>query len=120
MAVTIEPISEGNAVRIAITDKLHKEDYQAFVPRLEKMIQEKGKVRVLFDMHNFHGWDTAALWEDIKFDAKHFRDFEKIAMVGEKTWEKWMSAFCNPFTTGKIKYFDQAEKDEAMTWIVSD
>ena len=42
-------------------------------------------------MKDFHGWDAGALWEDIKFDLKHFSDIERVAMVGEKKWQKGMS-----------------------------
>jgi len=30
-------------------------------------------------MTGFHGWDAGALWEDIKFDIKHFGDIERLA-----------------------------------------
>ena len=39
-------------------------------------------------MTGLHGWDAGALWEDIKFDIKHFADIERLAMVGEKKWHR--------------------------------
>ncbi len=48
---------------------------------------------------------------------KHFKDIERIAMVGDKKWEQWMAAFCRPFTSAKIRYFDQSEADSAHQWI---
>jgi len=68
-------------------------------------------------MREFHGWSLAALWEDIKFDLKHFKDIERLAMVGERKWEKWMATFCRPFTSSEIRYFDQSEADQAQQWI---
>jgi hypothetical protein len=50
-------------------------------------------------MTDFHDWKAGALWQDIKFDLKHCTDIERLAMVGDKTWEKGMSVFCKPFTT---------------------
>jgi hypothetical protein len=67
-------------------------------------------------MAGFHGWTTGALWEDIKFDVKHFSDIERVAMVGEKKWQKGMSEFCRPFTTAKIRYFDHSEANAAREW----
>lgn len=61
---------------------------------------------------DFHGWEGAALWDDIKFDLKHFSDIERLAMVGDRGWEKGMSLFCRPFTTAKICYFDESKADE--------
>jgi hypothetical protein len=31
-----------------------------------------------------------------------------------------MAAFCKPFTAAKIKYFEQAELDDARHWITAD
>jgi hypothetical protein len=56
------------------------------------------QIRVLFEMTDFHSWDMAALWDDIKFDVKHFSDSDCLAMVGDKGWEG-MAGFCRPFTT---------------------
>ena len=60
------------------------------------------------------------LWEDIKFDLKHFADIERLAIVGEKRWEQGMAAFCRPFTSAKIRYFDHSRIEEAREWIVHD
>ena len=68
-------------------------------------------------MADFHGWEGLALWDDIKLDVKHFRDIARIAMVGETKWEKAMSAFCKPFTTAEIRYFDRAAINQAQAWL---
>jgi hypothetical protein len=49
-----------------------KEDYEHFVPEFERLVRQHGKLRVLFDMTGFHGWEAGALGEDIRFDSKHF------------------------------------------------
>ena len=72
---------------------------------------------ILKQMHDFHGWSAGALWEDLKFDVHYFRDIERLAMVGEKKWQKGMSKFCKPFTTATIRYFDRSQEDEARTWV---
>jgi hypothetical protein len=117
MAVPISELDGGKAIEVVVTEKLHKEDYATFVPPIEKSIGDNGKVRLLFEMRDFHGWELGAVWEDIKFATKHCRDINKIAMVGENTWEKWMAAICKPFTMSSIKYFDAGEEDAARQWL---
>lgn len=117
MTLTFNETEKGKIIDITVTGKLIKEDYQKFVPQIEKNIQENGKVRILFQMYDFHGWQVAALWEDIKFDMKHFSDIERLAMVGDKQWEKGMSVFCKPFTTAKIRFFSLDEIEQAKTWL---
>jgi hypothetical protein len=102
---------------IHATGKLTKEAYETFVPETEEKIKEHGKIRILFVMHDFHGWSAGAAWEDFKSDLKHFNHIERLAIVGETKWEKGMSVFCRPFTTAIIKYFDHADIDQARAWI---
>ena len=97
--------------------KFAKEDYERFVPEFEKLIGQHGKIRVLFQVDDFHGWHATALWEDIKVDVKHFSDIERVAMVGDKAWQEGMSFFCKPFTTAKIRYFGHDEVDQAREWV---
>lgn len=111
--------AEGNLLEVQLTGKLTKEFYGQFVPLVEKQIKEHGKLRILLEMHDFHGWTAGALWEDIKFDIHHWRDIERLAIVGESKWEQGMAAFCKPFTTAKIKYFDRSLLDQAREWIKS-
>jgi len=117
MALGLDLNTDGKILEVQVTGKLTKEAYHEFVPLVENMVREHGKVRILFVMHGFHGWEAGALWEDIKFDLKHFKDIERLAIVGESKWEKGMSLFCKPFTTAKIQYFDVAQVDEARGWI---
>lgn len=117
MAVEMREQNDGKVVVVRVTGKLDKADYEAFVPRVESLIAQFGKIRVLVEMHDFHGWGAASLWEDIKFDAKHFSDIDRLALVGDKKWEKGMSAFCKPFTTAQVRYFDLAEVELAYEWI---
>ena len=81
------------------------------------MVVQHGNIRVLFDMIDFHGWEAGALGDDTKFTFQHFSDISQIAMVGDKTWEKAMSAFCQPFTMAEVRYFDWTELDEARLWL---
>jgi hypothetical protein len=117
MTIQLKETEGGQVLEVQVRGKLAKEDYEQFVPGFERLVKQHGKVRVLFEMVDFHGWKVAALWADIKFDLKHLADIERLAMVGDKQWEKGMSVFCRPFTTAKIRYFDRAAVAEARAWL---
>jgi SpoIIAA-like len=117
MAVELHEEAGGKVLVVNLTGKLTKEDYEHFVPEVEKQIAQHGKVRMLVRMHDFHGWTAGALWEDIKFDLRHFAHIERLALVGERKWEAGMAGFCKPFTKSTIRYFDQAKADEGFDWI---
>lgn len=113
----IEVVAQDGVLEVHASGKLTSEFYQAFVPVVEAQLKEFGKLRVLFEMRDFHGWTAGALWEDVKFDMKHWNDIERLAIVGETKWEEGMAHFCKPFTGAKIKYFDHEKIDEARQWI---
>ncbi|MFW6169312.1 MAG: STAS/SEC14 domain-containing protein [Planctomycetota bacterium] len=117
MSVKIQREAEGKVVHVRVSGKLTAEDYEQFLPAIEKLIIEHGKVRILLEMVDFHGWETAALWEDLKFDFKHFKDIERLDMVGDKAWQEGMSFFCKPFTMAKVRYYGQHELDRARQWV---
>lgn len=117
MAIKLSEKNGGKVLEVEISGKLTHDDYQHFVPKFEQMVKQHGKIRVLFEMIDFHGWECAALWDDVKFDLKHFSDIERLAMAGDRKWEKGMSVFCRPFTTAQIRYFDRAAIDEARQWL---
>jgi len=119
-AVTLRETNGGKVLEIQLTGKLAKEDYDHFVPEVERLVKTHGKIRVLVEMHDFHGWSAGALWRDVKFDAKHFNDIERLAIVGETKWQHGMAVFCKPFTSAKIRYFDRPAIDQARAWLVSD
>jgi hypothetical protein len=117
MPVELHEEAGGKVLVVKLTGKLAKQDYERFVPEVERLIKEHGKIRVLVQMHDFHGWTMGALWEDVKFDLKHFRDIERLALVGDRKWEAGMAACCKPFTTATIRYFDESQADEAFAWV---
>lgn len=110
-------IDSDKVLGFRMSGKLHDEDYKTFVPLVDAAIAKEGKVRLLAEFHDFHGWDMHALWDDIKFSTTHCTKIERIALVGEKTWEKWMASVCKPFTMAKIKYFEASQIDAAKAWL---
>ena len=117
MSVNLHEEAGGKVLVVNLSGKLTKEDYAHFVPEVERLVKQYGKVRMLVQMHDFHGWTLGALWQDIKFDIKHFSDIERLALVGERKWEAGMATFCKPFTRATIRYFDEANAVAAHDWI---
>jgi len=116
MPVEIESLRDGKVIVVRLSGTLCAEDYARFTPSVEAAVQQHGTIRIVVAMSDFHGWKMAALWEDIKFEAKHFHYIERLAMVGDRAWERGMAAFCMPFTTADIRYFDSDDEADAIAW----
>lgn len=117
MSVTLKHEVGSKVLIIRASGKLEKEDYMRLIPELEVAIINNKKIRILFMMEEFKGWDPSALWEDIKFDFKYFNDVERLAMVGDMQWEEAISIACKPFTSAEVRYFDLDNQHDAVDWI---
>jgi hypothetical protein len=117
MSVKVTVDGAGHYLAVDASEKLRREDYQRLVPEVEHMMEERGKVRMLFHMHDFHGWSAGAMWDDTKFAFRHYRDIERLAVVGEKRWQRAMTTFCRPFTRARIRYFPSAQEESARQWL---
>ena len=111
-------IIPGRILEVRLSGKLEKSDYEDFIPEIDRLIEERpAGLRLLVIFDDFKGWDAGGFWEDLKFGAGHLTEFERLAMVGDTTWEKAMAMFCKPITTADVKYFPIEEADRARAWI---
>lgn len=112
------PVVEDNIIAVRASGKLSHEDYQQFLPELEKQITATEKVSILFELDNFHGWDLKAASDDFNFGMQHMDDFDRIAIVGDKAWEHWMVAMMKPFMpANSVQYFDRESLQQAWNWL---
>ena len=117
--IDLEKIDDKTIVTITFKDKVDKEDYDLLLPQLEVIIEKGKRVRMLVVLDDFKGWSMGAAWEDTKFGLAHFNDIEKIAITGEKKWERLMAVFLKPFTGAVVQYFHQEHLDDARAWVQS-
>ena len=105
-------------IEIAMIGKLKHEDYQLFVPMIDKALKgAKGlEVDMLVDMRGFKGWEFLAAWDDFKFGVKHRNAFDKMAIIGNKKWEEASTAMMSHLMTGESKFFKEREK--ALSWLL--
>lgn len=119
MPLEFEEMADGKVLEAHLSGTLTNRDYQRLNPEMDQLIIRHGNIRLLADMHDFHGWNARGLWEEIKFDVKYLNHIERAALVGEKKWQGWMTRLAQPFTTGPVRYFDRTQMDQARAWIQS-
>jgi len=119
MSLNIIEHDDGKILEMEMSGKLVDSDFRLLEPTFSRLVKKHGKIRVLLRMLDFHGWEGAAFWDEVKFDLKHFGEIERLAMVGDKKWEKFLSDFSRPFTSATIRYFDKDSAPEARVWLAS-
>ncbi len=115
--IQVEEVPAATIVTLKIKEKLDKNDYDQFVPMIESQMKNGMPVRLLIELYDFRGWTTGALWEDTKFTARHFRNIERMAVVGESRWQQGVTLFFKPFTAAAVRYFDMKSINDARQWI---
>jgi hypothetical protein len=110
----------GKVLITELRGMLTQDDLKHFLFEAERLIKKHGKIRMLCQIHDSHGWELGAFWEDAKFDATHFADIERLAIVGHQKWQNGLAMFCKQFTQAKVLHFDRSEFDQAVQWLWAD
>ncbi len=110
--------TEGNILVVKATEKLTAKDYEeVFIPKINQLIQEYRKVRVVVLLAvNFSGWEFGAAWDDAVFGIQHRNDFEKMAIVGGPKWVQWATKISAHFIDGQVTVYDIPDFQSAVTW----
>lgn len=107
-------------VSVKATGKITDEDHEEFIPWMEGRIEQWGRLRMLFEMEDFHGWDLHSMWHEFRFESRHKKDLKRVAVVGEEKWERWASKISGFFTSTDVRYFDRDQIGEARAWLEED
>ena len=111
------PVNEPNIFAFKAIGRLTEQDYQAFLPKLTDLLKEHSPLSLLIELEDFHGWELKAAWEDFKFGKDHDADFERIAIIGDKQWQRWMTALGKGFISTEVRFFKRDELQKAWDWL---
>jgi hypothetical protein len=75
-----------NIYRVEISGTLRKAEFDRTQDALADAMQTAGRVKLLFVLSDFAGWETNSSWSDLSFYIRHGDDIERIAIVGDERW----------------------------------
>lgn len=116
-SIGIERLGEDFFLSLKVVGKLTHEDYNKINPMLDSALEgvKDPKLKVFVDGSELEGWELRAAWDDFKFTLKHGSEFERVAIYGNKKWQKYGSKIATWFISGEIKYFEKAH--DALAWL---
>jgi hypothetical protein len=118
MFEVLEKWTGDGVVALRVSGKLLHEDYEALVPKLEAAIEKHGAIRCLIDVTEFDGIELRAVWDELRFDLKHAADVSRCAVVGDRAWERWVTAAARPvFRNAEVRFFERADLEQAAAWV---
>ena len=72
---------------------------------------------MLIDLSEFKCEKIEAWLQDLKFGSEFRHEIQKMAIVGDKTWEKWVTPLAKLFYAHDAKFFHTADINKAWAWL---
>jgi hypothetical protein len=107
---------ENNYTKIVIKGKLKHSDYiDTLIPKLDQL-SKNSTMKIMAVAFDFSGIELKAMLDDFKTGLKHRKDFQKLAVVTDKTWMKVGVEIFKHIITGDVQVFEK--ESEAELWLI--
>ena len=112
--------SSGNVVGYKAIGVITASDYLKLEPEVRDLVEKEGNISMLIDLTDFE-WEKLETWlQDLEFGYEFRKKIEKLAIVGNRTWEKWIPHLARPFYARNVKFYHTDDIDKAWAWLKSD
>ena len=109
--------SEGDVVTARLLGKLDPSAYDGVNEEIDNIMSRSEHVRLVLDLREFDGWSgLSALGDHLSLVREHYRVPERIAIVGDKSWQKMAGKIMAKFVNAQTKFFDSDDYDGAVAW----
>jgi hypothetical protein len=110
----------GNVYRFEIRGTLAKAEMDQAQAALADEMKRVGKVRLLFVLIGFKGWEKNPGWGDLSFYVQHGDTIERIAIVGDEGWKSEALMFAAAdLRSAPVEFFPSRAMAEARAWLSS-
>lgn len=109
---------EGGVVTVRLIGKLEPSAYDGANEEIDNVMSRSEHVRLMLDLRDFDGWSgLAAIGEHLSLVREHRRVPERLAVVGNKAWQKLAERVMAKFVNARTKFFDADDYDGAVAWL---
>ncbi len=108
--------SSDNTLGYKVSGTVVKDDYELLSREVQALVDRVGDINMLLELTEFH-WEKVSAWgADLKFGHDYHKKIARMAIVGDKKWQKWATHLAAPFYAGEAQYFDVEDAESAWTW----
>ncbi len=117
LSIGIERTGSRFFLTMKAIGKLTHEDYEVISPMIDSALASVDfpKVKMLIDGTEMDGWEARAAWDDFKLGLKHGKEFDQVAIYGNKNWQEKVAKIGSWFIAGEVKFFEHCE--DALQWL---
>jgi len=107
-----------NILYLKAKNNILKSDLESITTLLDLKIKEEGRLSLYLLLEDVSDIEAGAFWEDFKFGLFHLNDFDKVAVVGDEMWMKWIRNFGKLFAAPiEVNYYNTSNNEKALKWI---
>jgi hypothetical protein len=116
--IEIIPFEEGNVIGFRLKGRLEDNEFDEIVRIMEERLKLHKKLRVYAEVEEFKGMSVNSFMKDIHYGLKHWREFDKEAVVSDKGWLRACAWIAGSIIPGvEVRHFTFDQKEEAKEWI---
>jgi len=102
----------GGVLGFPAVEDVTKADYGVLVPAVQAAVDEHRSIRLLLDLAAFH-WEKVDAWgADLAFGREYRDRIEKLAIVGDRSWQRYLAKLAEGFYAREARFFG----DEVQAW----
>jgi len=109
--------SSGKVIGYKAVGKISKSDFEGIEPEVKALVNKEGAIRMLWDLTGYKEETAKGLIADYKFGREFNNQIEKLAVVGDTTWEKFLTQLAKLVYARDAKFFHSADSDKAWAWV---
>lgn len=116
--IEITELGGPGRYRLHLSGKIRDDDYEdILIPALDRAIEENDRIRALVVMDDDVDFSIEAMLDDAEFGLRHWRGFERVAVVGGP---KWITRAIRGFAVlmpCPVQTFAAGKEDDARRWL---
>ena len=109
--------SSGNILGYKAIGKITRDDYAALTADVEALLKQESSICLLLDLEPFKDEEREAWRADLKFGREYRKKIAKMAIVGDKKWQEWLTTIVDPFYAREAEFFPTDEREAAWEWL---
>jgi hypothetical protein len=103
---------------VRASGKVTHSDYQKILIQNAEAMIANGPINLLYVIgKDFTGYELGALRDDGAFGIRYWRDFRRIAVVGDNAWVRATVTLFKPFAPCDVRLFSRLQLSAANAWV---
>ncbi len=106
-----------STVGFLVEGTFNKETVNIFIEEVLTKLKQFDKINLYIEDTGIENFTLPAVVEELMFKIKHSNQFNKVALVSDRTWVKTCGDLYSFFTNSEFHNFTSEDRIRAMSWI---